>query len=79
MTEALKELMKLGFLESAILPSSAESAYAHQELARYTAHRDGAAWVKLPLGGERARWYDDQLDRTASSRSTRSSTPSPWD
>src|ERR1035438_8890437 len=33
-TEALKELMKLGLLERAILPSSATSAYAHR-LARY--------------------------------------------
>jgi hypothetical protein len=43
-TEALKELMKLGLLERATLPSSATSAHAHR-LAHYQLTSDGTAWV----------------------------------
>lgn len=59
--EALKELMKLGFLEKAILPSSGDSAYAHKN-STYTLTRDGEQWVKL-LAADRRAGYDDLADR----------------
>ena len=60
-TEALKELMKLGLLERATLPSSATSAYAHR-LARYQLTDDGAAWVAT-LGASRSDGYAQLTER----------------
>lgn len=55
-TEALKELMKLGLLEKAILPSTAGSAYGHR-LARYRLTDAGESWVST-LAGSRREGYD---------------------
>ena len=55
-TEALKELMKLGLLERASLPSSATSAYAHR-LARYQLTDEGESWVGA-LVSDRREAYD---------------------
>jgi hypothetical protein len=57
-TEALKELMKLGLLEKAILPSTAGSAYGHR-LARYRLTEAGESWVNTLVDSRRAGY--DQL------------------
>ena len=56
-TDALKELMRLGFVEEAILPSSGKSAYAHKN-ATYRVTPAGFRWVSL-LGSDRRAAYDD--------------------
>jgi hypothetical protein len=56
-TDALKELMRLKFVENAILPSSGESAYAHKE-ATYRVTPAGQRWVGLLVSDRRAA-YDD--------------------
>jgi hypothetical protein len=56
-TDALKELMRLGFVESAILPSSGKSAYAHQNVV-YSPTVEGQEWVQL-LNTDRRRAYDE--------------------
>jgi hypothetical protein len=58
-TDALKELMRLGFVESARLPSSGKSAYAHKN-ETYSLTPSGEQWVGS-LVGDRARAYDDLL------------------
>jgi hypothetical protein len=60
-TDALKELMRLGFVENAILPSSGKSAYAHKE-ATYHATSAGQRWVSL-LQSDRRAAYDDLVPR----------------
>jgi hypothetical protein len=57
-TEALKELTKLGLLEKATLPSTATSAHAHR-LARYRLTDDGEAWVAAVVASRRDGY--DQL------------------
>jgi hypothetical protein len=58
-TDALKELMRLGFVENAILPSSGKSAYAHKD-ATYRTTSAGQSWV-LRLGSDRRTAYDELL------------------
>lgn len=58
-TDALKELMRLEFIETAILPSSGKSAYAHKE-AKYRATLAGRRWVSL-LASDRRAAYDDLI------------------
>lgn len=60
-TDALKELMRLGFVESAVLPSSGKSAYAHKD-ATYQMTEAGRVWVAL-LESDRRAAYDDLLPR----------------
>jgi hypothetical protein len=60
-TEALKELMKLGFMQPAILPSSASSAHAHR-LSRYQLTSDGATWV-VTLDRSRSDGYTELAER----------------
>jgi hypothetical protein len=60
-TDALKELMRLGFVESAILPSSGKSAYAHKD-AKYAVTAAGREWVSL-LESDRRAAYDDLLPK----------------
>ena len=60
-TEALKELMKLGLLERATLPSTTDSAYAHRE-ARYQLTEDGEHWVET-LASNRRLGYDQLAAR----------------
>jgi hypothetical protein len=60
-TDALKELMRLGFIETAILPSSGRSAYAHKE-ATYRTTSEGQRWVSL-LESDRRTAYDDLIPR----------------
>ncbi|MEY9582712.1 hypothetical protein [Sinorhizobium fredii] len=60
-TDALKELMRLGFVENAILPSSGKSAYAHKE-ATYRVTSAGQHWVSL-LESDRRAAYDDLVPR----------------
>ncbi|RWI04349.1 hypothetical protein [Mesorhizobium sp.] len=60
-TDALKELMRLGFVENAILPSSGKSAYAHKD-ASYRITTAGQDWVSL-LRSDRRLAYDDLLPR----------------
>jgi hypothetical protein len=57
-TEALKELMKLGLLAKATLPSTAKSAHGHR-LARYQLTDAGEAWVAALATSRRAGY--DQL------------------
>lgn len=60
-TDALKELMRLGFVENAILPSSGKSAYAHKDTT-YQATSTGREWVAR-LAADRRAAYDDLLPR----------------
>jgi hypothetical protein len=63
-TDALKELMRFEFLETAILPSSGKSAYAHKD-ATYQITSTGSRWVSL-LQSDRRAAYDDLLPRLVS-------------
>jgi hypothetical protein len=56
-TDALKELMRLGFVENAMLPSNGKSAYAHKD-ATYRITSAGQRWVSL-LESDRRVAYDD--------------------
>lgn len=60
-TDSLKELMRLGFVESAILPSSGTSAYAHKD-ATYRTTPSGEHWVET-LMSDRRTAYDDLVPR----------------
>jgi hypothetical protein len=60
-TDALKELMRLGFVENAPLPSSSKSAYAHKD-ATYRITAEGHSWVSL-LKSDRRMAYDDLIPR----------------
>ncbi len=60
-TDAIKELMRLGFVDNAMLPSSGNSAYAHKD-ATYQTTTSGRAWVDL-LDTDRRAAYDDLLPR----------------
>ena len=60
-TDALKELMRLGFVENAALPSSGKSAYAYKKVT-YPATPSGHQWVQL-LNKDRRAAYDDLLPR----------------
>jgi hypothetical protein len=60
-TDALKELMRLGFVENAILPSSGRSVYAHKN-ATYRITSAGECWVSL-LQSDRRVAYDDLVPR----------------
>jgi hypothetical protein len=60
-TDAVKELMRLGFVENATLPSSGKSAYAHKE-ATYHTTAAGRDWVEL-LETDRRAAYDDLIPR----------------
>lgn len=60
-TDALKELMRLGFVEKAVLPSSRTSAYAHKD-STYPATSSGRQWVQI-LEDDRRAAYDDLLPR----------------
>ena len=60
-TDSLKELMRLGFVRKAILPSSGQSAYAHKD-AMYDLTPAGKKWVEL-LSADRRRAYEDLLPR----------------
>ncbi|HEX4080170.1 MAG TPA: hypothetical protein VHX61_15015 [Rhizomicrobium sp.] len=60
-TDALKELMRLEFIENAILPSSGKSAYAHKD-AMYHTTPVGQKWVSL-LERDRRVAYDELLPR----------------
>jgi hypothetical protein len=55
-TEALKELMRLGLMDKSILPASAASAHAHS-FARYSLTEAGQAWVET-LQSSRPAGYD---------------------
>jgi len=56
-TDALKELMRLGFVDNATLPSSGKSAYAHKD-ATYRITAAGQTWVSL-IESDRRGAYDD--------------------
>jgi hypothetical protein len=60
-TDALKELMRLGFIDNAMLPSSGKSAYAHKNVT-YQTTSAGREWVAL-LETDRRAAYDDLLPR----------------
>jgi hypothetical protein len=60
-TDALKEFMRLGFVENAMLPSSGKSAYAHKDVT-YEPTQAGRDWVALLVRDRRAA-YDDLLPR----------------
>jgi hypothetical protein len=60
-TDALKELMRLGFVENAILPSTGKSAYAYKDTA-YPVTQEGREWAKL-LEADRRAAYDDLVPR----------------
>lgn len=60
-TDAIKELMRLGFVDNAMLPSSGKSAYAHKD-ATYETTAAGREWVAL-LKADRRAAYDDLLPR----------------
>lgn len=60
-TDSLKELMRLGFAQKAILPSSGRSAYAHKD-AKYDLTPAGKQWVEM-LSVDRRRAYEDLLPR----------------
>ena len=55
-SEALKELMRLGLVQKATLPSSSASAHAHRSTT-YGLTDEGSGWVKL-LREDRHRGYD---------------------
>lgn len=63
-TDALKELMRLGFVENAVLPSSGRSAYAHKD-ATYQMTTVGREWV-TELETDRRSAYDDLVPRLIS-------------
>jgi hypothetical protein len=58
-TDALKELMRLRFVENATLPSSGNSAYAHKD-ATYKISSAGLEWVSL-LESDRRAAYDNLI------------------
>jgi len=58
-TDSLKELMRLGFVEPATLPSSGTSAYAHKD-ATYSLTPQGKQWVET-LSTDRRRAYDNLI------------------
>jgi hypothetical protein len=58
-TDSLKELMRLGFVRKAILPSSGRSAYAHKD-AKYDLMPAGRQWVQA-LSADRRQAYEDLL------------------
>ena len=60
-TDAIKELMRLGFVDAAMLPSSGTSAYAHKD-STYKTTAAGRDWVAL-LETDRRAAYDDLLPR----------------
>ena len=60
-TDAMKELMRLGFVDNAMLPSSGKSAYAHKDVT-YQTTAAGREWVAL-LETDRRAAYDDLLPR----------------
>jgi len=60
-TDALKELMRLEFIENSMLPSSGTSAYAHKD-ATYRTTSAGLRWVSL-LESDRRAAYDELLPR----------------
>lgn len=60
-TDALKELMRLGFIKNAQLPSSGKSAYAHKDTV-YEALPPGEEWVAL-LETDRRAAYDELVPR----------------
>jgi hypothetical protein len=64
-SDALKELMRLGFVDKAVLPSSGKSAYAHKDTT-YQMTPAGRKWVKL-LQADRRAAYGDLLPRLVSS------------
>ena len=55
-SEALKELMRLGLVHKAILPSSSSSAHAHRSTT-YDLTDQGSSWVRF-LWEDRRRGYD---------------------
>ena len=55
-TDALKELMRLGFAKAAQLPSSGRSAYAHRE-STYKLTSTGEEWIEV-LESDRRNAYD---------------------
>jgi hypothetical protein len=54
-TDALKELMRLGFLEPAQLPSSGRSAYAHKD-SKYALTGAGKQWTDLLIADRRVAY-----------------------
>jgi hypothetical protein len=60
-TDALKELMRLGFVENAPLPSSGNSAYAYKD-AKFQITSTGREWVSLVESDRRAA-YDQLVPR----------------
>lgn len=60
-TDAIKELMRLGFVQNAMLPSSGNSAYAHKD-ATYQTTAAGREWVSL-IETDRRAAYDDLVPR----------------
>jgi hypothetical protein len=60
-TDSLKELMRLGFVRKAILPSSGRSAYVHKD-AKYDLTPAGKQWVET-LSVDRRQAYEDLLPR----------------
>lgn len=58
-TDSLKELMRLGFVETAMLPSSGKSAYAYKNTI-YALTPAGKRWVET-LAADRRRAYDELL------------------
>lgn len=59
-TAALGELMKLGFLEKAALPSTGAAAAAYRQRT-FEPTPSGRAWAELMSGEERAKGYDTLL------------------
>jgi hypothetical protein len=60
-TDALKELMRLGFVEKAILPSTGKSAHFYKNTT-YPVTPEGRKWVKL-MEADRRAGYDDLAPR----------------
>lgn len=60
-TDAIKELMRLGFVDNSMLPSSGKSAYAHKD-ATYRTTTAGQEWVAL-IESDRRAAYDDLIPR----------------
>ena len=58
-TDSLKELMRLGFMDGGTLPSSVRSAYTHKD-ATYRLTSTGTQWVET-VASDRRRAYDELL------------------
>ena len=75
-TDSLKELMRLQFVETAILPSSGKSAYAHKDT-RYELTSSGSVWVEA-LSVDRRKAYDDLIPRLVKTIRASPASLLPW-